>query len=191
LGGASAGRLIRHDAGVQQPARSLVLGLPDPALVVLIGAAGTGKSTLAARLFAPDAILSSDAYRALITGDAGDQRVTRTAFSILHRQLERRLAAGLTTVVDATNVTAFARRGLLRRAAAHGVPAVAIVLDLDPRVVLTQNANRPGRVVPTEAVHRQLAELRASLDRPGGLGAEGFTAVHVLRSPAELDAVER
>ena len=176
---------------MQQPARPLVLGLPDPALVVLIGAAGSGKSTLATRLFAPAAILSSDAYRALITGDAGDQRVTRTAFSILHRELERRLAAGLTTVVDATNVTTFARRGLLRRAAAHGVPAVAIVLDLDPPVVLARNANRPGRVVPTEAVQRQLAELRASLDRPGGVEAEGFAAVHVLRSPGELDGLER
>lgn len=165
-----------------------VLQLPDPCLVVLIGAAGSGKSTLAARLFAPDAILSSDDLRAVVAGDARDQRATRTAFAILHRQLERRLAEGRTTVVDATSVTPFARRGLLARAAAHAVPAVAIVLDLDPAIVLARNAARVDRVVPELVVRRHLAELRRSL-RPGALLAEGFTAVHMLRTPDTVDAL--
>ena len=34
--------------------------IQDPSLVVLVGAAGAGKSTLAARLFDPDEIVSSD-----------------------------------------------------------------------------------------------------------------------------------
>ena len=167
-----------------------VIRIPDPTLIVLVGAAGSGKSTLAARLFAatPDAILSSDRFRARITGDEADQRVTRAAFAILHRELERRLAQRLTTVVDATSVTAFARSGLVRRAAAHGIPAIAIVLDLDPRVVQARNAARAGRVVPPAAVERQLAELVASL-RPSRIDTEGFAAVHVVHTPAELDAL--
>ncbi|HUG29289.1 MAG TPA: AAA family ATPase [Candidatus Limnocylindria bacterium] len=164
------------------------LHLPDPCLVVMIGAAGSGKSTLAARLFAPDVILSSDALRVVVAGDAGDQRATRTAFAILHRQLGRRLAEGRTTVVDATSVTPFARRGLLARAAAQGVPAVAIVLDLDPAIVLARNAARVDRVVPEIVVRRHLAELARSL-RPGALEAEGFVAVRVLSTPAEVDAL--
>lgn len=164
------------------------LELPEPCLVVLIGAAGAGKSTLAARLFPPDAILSSDAFRAIVSGDEADQGATRAAFAILQRELERRLAAGLTTVVDATNVTPFARRGLLRRAAIHGIPAVAIVLDLDPDIVLQRNARRVRRVVPEAAVRRQLADLARSL-RPGVLEAERFAAVHHLRSPTELEVV--
>lgn len=167
--------------------RSTIL-LPDPSLVVLIGAAGAGKSTLAARLFAPDAVLSSDAFRAVVSGDEADQRATRTAFAILHRQLARRLAGGLTTVVDATNVTAFARRGLVRRAAAHGVPAVALVFDLDPEVVLARNGARTGRIVPELAVRRQLADLARSV-RDGVLQREGFAAIHVISSPAELDVI--
>src|SRR4029077_1173227 len=103
----------------------------------------------------------------------------------LHRQLDKRLAAGRTTVVDATNVTPFARRGLLRRAAAHGVPAIALVLDLDPAVVLARNGARAGRVVPEPAVRRQLADLGASM-REGLLEAEGFAAVRVIRSAADL-----
>jgi protein phosphatase len=163
-----------------------VLRLPDPSLVVLIGAAGSGKSTLAARLFPADSILSSDALRALVSGDAADQRATRTAFSILHRQLERRMAVRQTTVIDATSVTAIARRGLVRRAAEQGIPAVAFVLDLDPETVLARNAGRLDRVVPEHVVRRHLAELERSL-RPGGLDREGFAAIHRLRTTAEMD----
>jgi protein phosphatase len=163
-----------------------VLRLPDPCLVVLIGAAGAGKSTLAARLFPPESILSSDAFRAVVSGDAGDQRATRTAFSILHRQLENRMAGRHTTAIDATSVTSYARRALVRRAAAQGIPAVAIVLDLDVDVVLAQNAGRNGPVVPEEVVRRHHADLARSL-RPGGLDREGFALIHRIRTPDELD----
>ena len=169
-------------SGMQAPR---TIALPEPSLVVLIGAAGSGKSTLARRLFEPDEILSSDAFRAVVSGDEADQGATRAAFALLHRELERRLAHGRTTVVDATNVTPFARRGLLDRAARHGIPAVAIALDLDPAIVLERNARRTGRVVPEAAVRRHLAELARSL-LPGVLEAEGFAAVHRLDA-ADLD----
>ena len=106
--------------------------VPDPSLVLLVGAAGAGKTTFAARHFAPDEVLSSDAYRALVSGDEANQKVSRVAFSILHRDLERRLLAGQLTVVDATNVEPRNRRELIRRAQAAGLPVVALVLDLHP-----------------------------------------------------------
>jgi protein phosphatase len=165
-----------------------VLSLPEPCLVVLVGAAGAGKTTLAARLFSADRVLSSDGYRGVVAGDESDQSVTREAFRLLHRDLEHRLAAGLTTVVDATSVTPYARRSLTRIAARHGVPAVALVLDLPPDLVLARNEARPGRVVPDAAVRRQLAELDRSLRR-GQLEDEGFAAIHVIRAASELDAV--
>lgn len=164
------------------------LVLPEPCLVVLVGAAGAGKSTFAARHFRSDEILSSDALRGRISGDEADQSATTAAFAVLHRSLGSRLAAGRTTVVDATNVTAFARRGLLRLAAASRVAAVAVVLDLPPGIVIARNAARPGRIVPEGAVRRQLRELRRSLRR--GLSVEGFTAVAVLATPAEVAAIE-
>ena len=163
------------------------LRLPDPSLVVLVGAAGAGKSTFARRLFPADAILSSDDLRAVVAGDPADQRATRAAFGILHRELARRMAARRTTVVDATNVLAHARRSLVARAAAEGVPAVAIVLDLEPDLVLARNATRDGRIVPVDVVRRHLRELERSLRR--GFDGEGFTAVHVLRTASELDDV--
>ena len=174
------------DAGDNR--RDMVIELPEPCLVVLVGAAGAGKSTLAARLFPIQQVLSSDAHRALLTGDEADQAATKTAFAILHRQLARRMAARRTTVVDATNVTSFARRSLVRRAAAHEVPAVAIVLDLAPNLVLARNATRVGRIVPEAAVRRQLGDLARSLRR-GDLEADGFATVHHVRTAAELDAL--
>jgi predicted kinase len=162
------------------------LRIPDPSLIVLVGAAGAGKSTLAARLFAPSEILSSDAYREAVSGDAADQRATRLAFSILHRELEKRLGARRLTVVDATNVEAPARQALVARAAAARVPAIAIVLALPATVVAARNAGRTGRVVDQAVVDRHLRRLAAALatDR---LGAESFAAVHVLTTPADVD----
>jgi len=165
-----------------------VLALPEPCLVVLVGAAGSGKSTLAARLFAPDQILSSDAYRGIVSGDESNQNVSKVAFSILHRELEERMAAHETTVIDATNVTSYARRALTRRAERHGVPAIALVLDLPAEVVHARNAARPGRIVPAQAVQQQLASLARALRRDE-LVAEGFTRVLLIREPADLDAL--
>jgi protein phosphatase len=174
---------VHSQPGIDAP---LVLSLPKPCLVVLVGAAGSGKTTLAARLFAPDQVLSSDAYRSLVAGDAGDQSMNRVVFRRLHRDLSRRLGAGLTTVVDATNVTSYARRALTRIAARQGVPAVAIVLDLPPDLVLARNATRTGRIVPEGAVRQQLAQLAHSLAR-ADLAAEGFATVHRLTERFRLD----
>jgi predicted kinase len=162
--------------------------IPDPSLVALVGPAGAGKSTFAARHFAPGEILSSDAFRASIAGDAADQRATKPAFAALHRALTRRLAAGRLTVVDATNVERHARRALLRRAVFAGVPATAIVFDLPPAVVFGRNAARRGRVVHPEVVATHLAVLRAALDR-GALAAEGWSSLVTIHDPSDLDAV--
>lgn len=165
------------------------LSIPDPALVVLIGAAGAGKSTFVARHFAPAEVFSSDAYRDLISGDAADQSATAAAFFALHSDMARRLARGETAVVDATNVTRRARRPLLAFAAAAGVPAIAIVLEPPVDVVMARNAARIGRVVPEPAVRRQLADLTRTL-AAGRLEAEGFAAVIRLESPNAVDEVE-
>jgi len=161
--------------------------LRDPTLVVLVGAAGSGKSTFAARHFAPSEVLSSDAVREVLTGDAADQRATRTAFSIIHREVSKRLAAGRTAVVDATNVEAHARRGLLSRAGLAGAPAVAIVFALPREIVLTRNAAREGRVVDPAIVARHLDRLETALP---GLTSEGFVRVVVLSSDADVEALE-
>jgi protein phosphatase len=159
----------------------------DPSLVVLVGAAGAGKSTLATRVFAADEIVSSDALRAVVSGDEGDQRVSGVAFRILHRTVATRLAEGRLTVIDATNTVGSVRRPLVARARAVGLPTYAIVLDLDPEAVRRQNAGR-SRVVDRDVVDRHLAAVRRTIDSDA-LSHEGFERIVVLRTPVEVAAV--
>lgn len=168
------------------------LPVPVPGLVVLIGAAGAGKSTLAARLFAADEILSSDALRALVSGDEADQRATRAAFAILHREALRRLADGRLVVVDATNVEHAARVALVALAGRSGAPATAIVIAPPAPDVHARNAGRPGRMVPVEIVDRHLGALGRLGVTPAEIVArlrgDGFASARVLATAADLAA---
>ncbi len=159
--------------------------VPLHALIVLIGPSGSGKTTFARSHFAPTQILSSDACRALVADDEGDQSATTAAFSVLRCILEQRLRAGRLTVVDATNVQMKARRPLLSLAANHHRPAVAILLRIPAQLCKDRNHVRADRVVGDFVVDRQCAQAPTRADV---LRREGFDAVFVLHSPEEADA---
>ena len=154
--------------------------LPAHCLVVLIGAAGSGKSTFAARWFEPAEILSSDAYRARVGRGEDDQAATGRAFRALHTALIVRLREGRIAVVDATNIRSEDRRALLRQATAAGAPAVAVVFEMSLRECLDGDRDRPGRHVAPEVIERQWTRLRTALDRPAAFADEGFAIVHRL-----------
>ena len=165
--------------------RSVSLAIPADAMVLLIGVAASGKSTFARRHFAPTEILSSDALRAVITDDPQAQAATDDAFDLLHRILAMRLRRGRLTVVDATNVEAWARAELIAVARRHRRPSVAIVLDLPLEVALARNLARAEPRPPAAAVRRQHRWLTDTL---GELASEGYAVVHHLRAAAEIDA---
>lgn len=167
--------------------RFVVLPVPADAMVLLIGVAASGKSTFARHHFAPTEILSSDALRAVITDDPQAQAATDDAFDLLHRILAMRLGRGRLTVIDATNVEAWARGELLAVARRHRRPSVAIVLDLPLEVALARNVARAAPRPPAAAVRRQHGWLTNTLSE---LQSEGFAAVHRLRSAAEVDAAQ-
>jgi predicted kinase len=160
--------------------------VPDPSLVLLVGASGSGKTTFAARHFAPTEVLASDTFRAMVADDERDMSATADAFELLHAVAAKRLAAGRLTVVDATNVQPEARRPLIALARLHGRVPVAIVFDLPERLCLERNAARGGRHVPPRVVRGQHALLRRSLGR---LAEEGFGRVVVLHTPEEVETV--
>ena len=80
--------------------------LPEPCLVVLVGPAGRASRPWPHDTSHPDEVLSSDAYRKLVSGDEADQRATGLAFRRLHDDVATRLRARRLSVIDATNLTA-------------------------------------------------------------------------------------
>jgi predicted kinase len=166
--------------------------LPDPAVVVLIGAAGAGKSTLAAR-WRPEQVVGLDTLRAMVANDPCDQGATCDAVRILRLVLGARCRRGLTTGVDSTAATAGARWLLVAQAHRWNLPAVAIVLDTPLAVCQARQRTRPGpprgvrwgRAVPDEVVAAQHAAIQVAIP---GLPGEGFAAVHQLQ-PAALREV--
>ncbi|MBT2227027.1 polynucleotide kinase-phosphatase [Nonomuraea sp. NEAU-A123] len=161
-----------------------MISVPELSLVVLVGVSGSGKSTFAAKHFAPTQVISSDFCRGLVADDENDQSATPAAFDLLHHIVGVRLARGLFTVVDATNVQYAARRSLIELAKKHDVLADAIVLDTPEEVAIERNAGRPNRDFGPGVVIRQRKDLRRSL---GKISRDGFRKVHVLRG---LDAIE-
>ncbi|WP_033438642.1 polynucleotide kinase-phosphatase [Saccharothrix sp. NRRL B-16314] len=160
------------------------LKIPDLCLVVLVGASGSGKSTFARKHFLPTQVLSSDYFRGLVADDENDQSASAAAFEVLHFVAGKRLDAGRTTVIDATNVQRADRAHLVELAREHNVLPVAIVLDTSEEVCLERNATRPDRDFGAHVVRRHRMALRKSLRF---LGKEGFKRVHVLRAQSEVD----
>jgi protein phosphatase len=163
------------------------LDLPDPSLVVLIGASGSGKSSFAREHFAATEVISSDFCRGLVADDENDQAATADAFAVLHFIAGRRLAQPRFTVIDATNVQREARRSLVDLARQHDLFPVAIVLDTPEAVCLQRNRQRPNRTFGPHVVRQQTSQLRKSMK---GLQREGFRRVHVLRSTEDAATAE-
>jgi protein phosphatase len=161
--------------------------LPELSLVVLIGPSGCGKSTFARKHFKPTEVLSSDFCRGLISDDENDQTVTKEAFETLHFIARKRLARGLLTVVDATNVQPEARKPLVEIAREYHVLPVAIVLNLPERLCQDRNRGRADRNFGPHVIRNQSQDLRRSLR---GLEREGFRHVFTMSSAEEIDTAE-
>jgi protein phosphatase len=175
-------RVMEPDGAVPE---GRTLRIPDPSLVVLIGATGSGKSTFAVRHFRSTEVLSSDYYRGVVADDPNDQRASGPAFEALHFIAGLRLRLGRLTVVDATNVKPQDRAHLVQIAREHDLLPVAIVLNLPQQVCLERNASRPDRQFGPHVVRNHIAQLRRGLR---GLEREGFRYVYVLDSPEAIDA---
>src|SRR5262249_14925828 len=130
--------------------------------------------------------LSSDFFRGLISDDEGNQEASNDAFEVLHLIAARRLARGLLTLVDATNVRTEARKPLLGLADRYRCPAVAIVFNLPEVLCQDHNPQRPLRQVESPVVRLHHEHLRQTLAE---LPHEGFAHIYPLSSPEDVAAV--
>jgi alkanesulfonate monooxygenase SsuD/methylene tetrahydromethanopterin reductase-like flavin-dependent oxidoreductase (luciferase family)/predicted kinase len=155
-----------------------VRSLPDPAVVVLVGAAGSGKSTWAAARYRPVEVVSSDALREVVGSGPADLDASADAFDLVDRIAAARAGRGLTVVLDTLGLDPARRTGFLALARAAGLPAVAVVLDTSGAVCRERNARR-DRPVPAAALTAQLRRVRAAV---GELTGEGWDQVVTVTS---------
>jgi alkanesulfonate monooxygenase SsuD/methylene tetrahydromethanopterin reductase-like flavin-dependent oxidoreductase (luciferase family)/predicted kinase len=149
------------------------VSIPDPAVVVLIGPTGSGKSTWAASRYREQEVVSSDALRAVVGSGEHDLDASGDAFDVLDQIVAARLRRGLTTVIDTLGLESRRRLGYLAAARAAGLPAVAVLSDTEQAVCRSRNASR-DRPVPASALDQQVRAMRTVID---GIADEGWDVV--------------
>ena len=194
-------RWVRHHRPM-----SFDLAVPEPCLVVLVGAAGSGKSTFAARHFAAGEILASDGFRARVGRDEADQRASRQGVRGAPRR-PRASAGGRPDDGRGRHERASptARLALVRRAERGRRPGRRDRARPAPRRVPRRrpgtgragtSRRRSSSASGSTSGRRSTGERREHgrrhgrrcghlagadrLDRAGGLAAEGFLATHRL-----------
>lgn len=150
--------------------------IPVPALLVLVGASGSGKSTWAEATFGGRSIVSSDSLRAILGEDETDQVASAAAFAMLEEAVRVRLDRGLTTVIDTVGHDPTRRRRWLEAGRTAGLPVYAVVFDVPAAECKRRNRNRERRV-PDRVIDTQSRALRAQ--RPS-IESEGWDDVIVV-----------
>lgn len=158
--------------------------IPEFALVAMVGATSSGKSTFAKTHFLPTEVLSSDFFRGMVSDDENNQKVSHEAFDLLFYAANKRLSLMRTTVIDATNVQAGARKQIIDLAREQNVHSVAIVLNLPEKVLLERNAARPDRGYPEHVIRKHVSDLKRGIK---GLKKEGFRFVYILNSLEDVE----
>jgi len=124
-----------------------------PALVVLCGLPGAGKSTFARRLRerVPLAVLESDRLRKLLFGrPTYSPQESRRLFRAIHALADRLLARGIPVLIDATNLREAHRRPLYEMAERHGARLVVVQVEAPPHLVRHRLRRRQERRPPDD-----------------------------------------
>ncbi|HZX06941.1 LLM class flavin-dependent oxidoreductase [Kribbella sp.] len=150
------------------------LKLPSPCVVILVGPGASGKSTWAAEHFAPDLIVSSDRLRALVGSGEDDIAASTDAFALLEVVVERRIARGLTTVVDTLGLDKERRVRWLGLAREAGMACVAVRFDTPAEECRRRNRERSAKRIPADVLTGQLRAWRSVKEE---LGEEGYDDV--------------
>ena len=143
--------------------------IPDPALVVLVGASGSGKTYWSEQRYRPEEIVSSDRLRALVGSGEHDLDASEVAFDILDRIVSSRVGRRLTAVVDTLGFDSARRQTQRAHANKARLPAVAVIFGTPEGLCRARNRNRP-RPVPAAVLtgqFRRLRDVRAQLEEEG------------------------
>ncbi len=157
--------------------------IPQNTLVVLVGPAGCGKSTFAAKHFVPTQIVSSDQCRALVSDDVTNQGVSHHAFDLMNFLIKKRLLLGRLTVADAMNIDPVNRKRLVRFARWFRFRSLALVFKIPLETCLARNDARDRRV-PKDVLLKQYKLFESARHT---IGQEGFNDLFVLDETAQSE----
>ncbi len=118
---------------------------PRPALVVISGLPGTGKSKFARELQRRTSavVLESDALRRLLVEKPSySWQESRRLFAAIHVVAERLLSEGISVILDATNLAEIHRRPLYEIAARCGARLLLVEVIAPAEVARTRLAER-------------------------------------------------
>jgi len=175
--------MVCQAEGVDPAEPGAGVALPDPALVVLVGPSGSGKSAWAAQHYRPQEVVSSDRLRSLVGSGEHDLDASADAFALLDQIVAARLRRGLTAVVDTLGLDPAQRRGYLELARNSGMPAVAVLLGTDPAECRRRNRAR-DYAVPAPVLENQLRRMRAAVAEIPGEGWDLVTRAETAQPEA-------
>jgi len=149
--------------------------LPDPeaqpALIVVIGLPGTGKSYFCRRLAErlPCLVLESDALRKqLFPAPAYSAGESAYLFRVIHRLIDVLLEKGVTVVLDATNLTERYRERLYNIAEQRHARLILVRTEAPPEVVhqrLEGRAERKNNGDNSDADWSVYQQMRPTVER--------------------------
>ena len=130
-----------------------------PKFVMMVGIAGSGKSTTATEIAAElnGVIISSDAIRGELYGDEAIQGDYGYVFQLMEERTMDALRAGRSVIYDATNVSAWRRQEFLAKLPV-GIERVCIWINTSLARSLRNNRRR-DRHVPEWVIRRQAEQL--------------------------------
>lgn len=152
----------------------MVLKLPAPCVVVLVGPTQTGKTTWALQHFATNEVVSSDGLRSMVGIDEDDQIASGVAFALLGQIVSERISRGLTTVIDTTGLNADDRRRWVETAHGAELPVYAVLFTSSSAEVEQLNDKRP-RPVPKTVLRKQFSNMTKAVDE---VPQEGYDGVY-------------
>ena len=161
-----------------------IITLPQFCLVAMIGVTGSGKTTFCLRHFNPIEVLGSDHFRELVADDENSMEASQDAFDVIHIVAGKRLSRRLFTVIDATSIKDFARRGILDIAAECDAPSAAIILNVPEDVCIERTLHRSDRPFGANVVKEHFADFRRTL---GSIYNEGFSYIYLLDGVEAID----
>lgn len=135
-----------------------------PQLIMLIGVAGSGKSTWA-KEYCNEAlyfgnrtlIVSSDAIRKELFGDESDQTHNIEVFEEVHRRIHNALYTYDTVIYDATNLNRKRRTAFLRTLRCNCYKKAMVFPITDKQVIKRMELRE--RKVPLYAINRQFRQI--------------------------------